>query len=298
MYFFWGSTYTAIHIAGLYLAPALVAACRTVLTTALLAAFCLATGRRLRITRDEFWKLSLVGILFMTVNAILLTWAETMVASGVASLLVSTMPIMVAVIEAAMPHGEGLTRRGWAGTLLGTAGMVALVWPSLRSGSPAGDRHLLAYAVLLLAALAFALGAVLSRRFHFRGDPFVATTWQIGSASLCNLVLALGTGSLHTAVWTRGGLLAIIYLSVFGSLVGLSCLTYLLQHVAVTKVSTYAFINPIVAVLLGVFLLGERLNASEILGMGIIVAAVATVIFSRVDRSPESPAGDQQAAAN
>ena len=99
-------------------------------------------------------------------------------------------------------------------------------------------------------------------------------------------------------MWTRGGLLAIIYLSVFGSLVGLSCLTYLLQHVAVTKVSTYAFINPIVAVLLGVFLLGERLNAFEILGMGIIVAAVATVIFSRVDRAPESSAGDQQAAAN
>ncbi len=288
VYFFWGSTYTAIHVAGLHLSPPLVAACRSLLTTIILIGLCLATGRSLRVTRAEFWRLALVGILFMTVNNILLTWAETMVASGIASLLVSTMPIMVAVIEAALPGGEGLNKRGWAGTLLGTLGMLALVSPSLRSGPSHGDRHLLAYLLLLLAALAFAVGAVLSRRFHFKRDAFVVTTWQIGTAGFCNTVLAVGTGSLHRAVWTRGGILAIIYLSIFGSLVGLSCLTYLLQHVAVTKVSTYAFVNPVVAVLLGVLLLGERLSGAEVLGMAIIVVAVAMVIFSRVQRSPKA----------
>ena len=287
VYFFWGSTYTAIHLAGLHLSPPLVAACRSLLTTVVLLCLCLATGRSLRVTRAEFWRLGLVGILFMSVNNILLTWAETMVASGIASLLVSTMPIMVAVIEAALPGGEGLNKRGWAGTLLGSAGMVALVWPALRGGSSHGDTHLLAYVLLLLAALAFAVGAVLSRRFHFQRDAFVVTTWQIGTAGLCNTVLAVGTGALHTAVWTRGGILAIVYLSIFGSLVGLSCLTYLLQHVAVTKVSTYAFVNPVVAVLLGVFLLGEQLNSAEILGMVIIIVAVAMVIFSRVSRLPK-----------
>ncbi len=296
VYFFWGSTYTAIHVAGLHLAPSLVAACRSLLTTLVLVVLCLATGRNLRVTRAELWRLALVGILFMTVNNILLTWAETMVASGIASLLVSTMPIMVAVIEAALPGGEALNRRGWAGTLLGSLGMVVLVWPSLRSGAPAGDRHVLAYALLLLAALAFALGAVLSRRFRFQRDAFVVTTWQIGIAGLCNSVLAALTGTLHTAVWTRHGIAAIFYLSIFGSLVGLSCLTYLLQHVAVTKVSTYAFVNPIVAVLLGVFLLGERLAGPEILGMAIIVAAVAMVIFSRVNRSPDTAVAQEGGA--
>ena len=293
VYFFWGSTYTAIHVAGLHLAPPLIAACRSLLTTVLLIALCLATSRSLRITRAEFWRLALVGILFMTVNNILLTWAETMVASGIASLLVSTMPIMVAVIEAALPGGEGLNKRGWAGTLLGSLGMAVLVWPSLRTGAPTGDRHLLAYVLLLLAALAFAVGAVLSRRFRFERDPFVVTTWQIGSAGICNLLLAVSGGNLHTAVWTRGGVAAIVYLSIFGSLVGLSCLTYLLQHVAVTKVSTYAFVNPIVAVLLGVVLLGERLAGPEIFGMAIIVAAVAMVIFSRVQRSPDTSVAQQ-----
>ena len=289
VYFFWGSTYTAIHVAGLYLAPSLVAACRTLLTTLFLVILCLTTRRSLRVSRQELWRLALVGILFMSVNSILLNWAETMIASGIASLLVSTMPIMVAVIEAALPGGEALNKRGWAGTLLGTFGMVALVWPSLRTGASTQNHHPLAYALLLLAALAFAVGAVLSRKFHFTCDPFVATTWQIGAASLCNVVLALAGGTLHTAVWTRNGIAALVYLSIFGSLVGLSCLTYLLQHVAVTKVSTYAFVNPIVAVLLGVVLLHEQLNSSELLGMAIIVAAVALVIFSRVKRAPEIP---------
>ncbi len=297
VYFFWGSTYTAIHIAGLHLAPSLVAACRTLLTTSLLVILCLTTGRSLRVSRQQLWRLALIGILFMTVNSILLNWAETMVASGIASLLVSTMPIMVAVIEAALPGGEALNKRGWAGTLLGTVGMVALVWPSLRTGSSTpANHHPLAYALLLLAALAFAVGAVLSRKFHFALDPFAATAWQIGSACLCNVVLALAGGTLHTAVWTRNGVAAIVYLSVFGSLVGLSCLTYLLQHVAVTKVSTYAFVNPIVAVLLGVVLLGERLNPSEFLGMAIIIAAVALVIFSRVKREPAISPGTPAAS--
>ena len=288
LYFFWGSTYTAIRIAGLHLAPPLVVAARSLLTTAILVAICAGSGRSMRVTRGEMWRLALVGILFMSVNNVLLTWAETMVGSGISSLLVATMPIMVAVIEAMLPQGEALSRRGWAGTLLGTAGMAVLVWPSLRGDAPAGGRHLVAYAILLLAALAFAVGAVLSRRFDFKRDPFVVTAWEIGAAGGCNLLLAIAGGTLHTAVWTRQGLEAILYLSVFGSLVGLSCLTFLLQHVPVTKVSTYAFVNPIVAVLLGIFLLGERLAATEVVGMGIIVVAVALVIFSRVKQ--EEPA--------
>ncbi len=290
LYFFWGSTYTAIHVAGEHLAPPLVAATRSLLTTTLLVGICLATGRSLRVTRGEAWRLALVGVLFMTCNNVLLTWAETMVPSGISSLLVATMPIMVAVMEAVLPGGESMTWRGWLGVMLGTAGMVVLVSPSLGRGTPAGGRHLLAYGVLLVAALAFAVGAVLSRRFAFRRDSFVVTTWEIGAAGLVNLVLATAGGTLHTAVWTRGGLLAIVYLSVFGSLVGLSCLTYLLQRVPVTKVTTYAFVNPIVAVLLGVLLLGERLSGAEVIGMATIVAAVALVIFSKVKPGTGQPA--------
>ena len=282
LYIFWGSTYSAIHVAGEHLAAPLVAASRTVITTLLLVAICLGTGRSLRVTQGEAWRLALVGVLLMSCNSILLTWAETMVPTGISSLLVATMPIMVAVMEAMLPSGETLTRRGWAGVMLGTAGMVALVSPSLHGGTTVGERPLTAYGVLLLAAFAFGLGAVLGRRFAIKRDAFVVTAWEIGAASLVNSLLALAGGTLHTATWTRSGVLAIVYLSVFGSLVGLSCLSYLLQHVPVTKVTTYAFVNPIVAVLLGVVLLRERLSGVEVAGMTMIVTAVALVIFSKV----------------
>lgn len=284
VYIFWGSTYTAIRVAGMYLAPPLVAACRSLLSTLLIAVICLLRGKSLRVSRRDAWRLVVVGVLLMTCNNVLLTWAETMVPSGLAALVVATMPIMIAVIETALPNGEALNGRGWAGTLLGTAGMIALVWPSLGRSAPQGGRHLYAFLILLLAALAFAVGSILQRRWRFQVDPFVATGWQIGAAGLTNLGIAAIGGTFKTAVWNRTGLSAVAYLSVFGSIIGLSAYTYLLQHVPVTKVSTYAFVNPVIAVSLGVLLLHERLQPSEIVGMAIIVAAVALVILSRVRR--------------
>lgn len=201
VYFFWGSTYTAIRIAGMHLAPPLVGACRTLLSTVLLAGFCVLRGKSLRVTRGEAWRLVLVGVLLMTVNNVLLTWAESMVSSGLASLVIATTPIMIALIETGMRGGESLNRRGWAGTLLGTIGIVALMSPSLRGSVPSGGRHLLALGILLVAALAFAVGSVLGRRFNFKLDSFVATTWEIGAAGLLNLLIAGGSGTERAVRW-------------------------------------------------------------------------------------------------
>jgi drug/metabolite transporter (DMT)-like permease len=281
VYLCWGSTYGAIHIASLHLAPPLVGAVRSLLSTALIAALCLVNRTSLRVTRREAWQLALVGILFMSVNNVLLIWAETKVASGYASLVIAMIPILVALIETALPGGEKLSTVGWLGTLVAATGMFALLWPSLRSTNGHRSGSLAGFLILILAALAFAAGSVLSRRFRFQLDTFVATAWQIGVAGVCNLVLAIAFGNFRSAVWTRGGLAAIAYLSVFGSLVGLTAYTYLLQHVAVTKVSTYAFVNPVIAVLLGVVAFHERLAPTEVLGSVIILCAVATVILSR-----------------
>ena len=293
VYLFWGSTYAAIHIAGEHLPPPVVSATRSVITTVLIISILLVSGKGLRVPRGEGPKLALVGLLFMSGNNMLLTWGETMVPSGFASLLVSTMPIMIALLERILPGGEALNKRGWAGTLLGTAGIAVLVWPSLHNSNlhlfqrGGGMAHVanatgLGTLICLLAAASWAIGSVLSRRFHFKADTFVATGWQIGAAGLFNTVFALGTGGFHRAVWTWHGFEAIVYLSIFGSLVGLVAFTYLLKNVAVSKVATYAFINPMIAVLLGVVLLGERLAPTELIGMGIIVCAVAMVVLSRV----------------
>jgi drug/metabolite transporter (DMT)-like permease len=287
VYFFWGSTYGAIHIAGLHLAPPLVGALRTLISAGVLALFCLARDISLRVPSRTAWQLILVGILFMSANNVLLIWAETKVPSGYASLVIAMIPILVALMETALPGGETLNLRGWLGTLLGAIGMFALLWPALhRAGATPERRSLAGFVILVLAAISFAVGSVLSRRFHFKVDTFAATTWQIAAASVVNLIIAIAAGNFQTADWTAAGVLSVLYLALFGSVVGLTAYVYLLKHVPVTKVSTYAFVNPVIAVLLGVAIFHERLASAEVLGMVIILFAVATVILSRTKPAP------------
>ena len=290
VYLFWGSTYLAIHIAGEHLPTPVVSGMRSLMSSLLIGGIALLRGQSLRVPRGEIWKLMLVGILFMSFNNMGLTWGEKMVPSGFASLVISMMPIMIALLEMVL-GGEALNRRGWAGTLLGTFGIGILVWPAVSAQMIGGhaaagySRPVMGTLVLLGAAFSFAVGSVLSRRFQFKADTFVATGWQIATAAVFNLSLAAATGSLHRAVWSWRGFGAIVYLSVFGSLFGLVAFTYLLKNVAVTKVSTYAFVNPAIAVLLGVLVLHERLAPAELVGMAVIVCAVAMVIYSRVGRT-------------
>jgi drug/metabolite transporter (DMT)-like permease len=295
VYLIWGSTYVAIHVAGEQLPVPVVGATRSLISASLIVLICVARGKSLRVGRAEALRLALVGLLFMTCNNLMLTWGETMVPSGFASLVISTTPIVIALLEMVLGRlgygGDALNKRGWAGTLLGTAGIAVLVWPSLHGHGMAGSvttRPLLGTVVLLGAAASFAVGSVLSRRFQFRADTLVATGYEIGAAGLCNAGLAVATGGLHRAVWTLHGVEAIFYLSVFGSLFGLVSFTYLLKNVAVTKVATYAFVNPMIAVILGVMLLHERLAKTELAGMAVIVCGVAMVIYSRVDRGKET----------
>ncbi len=203
VYLFWGSTYGAIHVAGEHLPVPVVSATRSLISAMLIVVLCLLSGKGLRVPKGEGWKLVVVGLLFMSCNNMLLTWGEKLVPSGFASLIVSTMPILVALIEMVLPGGDALNKRGWAGTLLGTLGIAVLVWPSLHTGSGqgvGGSHALLALLVLLGAALAFAIGSVLSRRFHFTADTFVATGWQIGAAGIFNAMLAFASGGWHRAV--------------------------------------------------------------------------------------------------
>jgi drug/metabolite transporter (DMT)-like permease len=286
VYLFWGSTYLAIRVAGEHLPVPVVSASRSTLSTLIILVACLAMRRSLRVPAGEWWKLIVIGLLFMSANNMLLTWGETMIPSGFASLLIATLPIMVAILNGLLPGGDAMNHRAWAGTLLGMLGITVLVWPSLEHHrNTPGSHPLLGTAAVLGAAFCFAVGSVLSRRFKFQANTFVATGWQIGAAAIFNWIFALSTGSLPRSQWTPHGIEAIVYLSIFGSIFGLVAFTYLLQNVAVNKVATYAFVNPAIAVLLGVLLLGEHMTRTEGAGMVIIIGAVAMVVYSRVKLS-------------
>lgn len=291
VYLCWGMTYGAIRIAVQHMAPPLVSALRSLLSTAILLAICRVRGIPLRVRWSTAWRLALVGVLIMSVNNVLLIWAETLVASGWASVVIAMVPILVALIETVLPNGETLSARGWLGTVLAAAGICALLWPSLHGMAAGGEaaasrRTLIGFLILFVAAIAFAVGSVLGRRFRFQMDTFAVTTWQIGTSTVVNVIVATAGGTLRSATFTRPGLLAVVFLGVFGTVVGLTAYTYLLQHVPVTKVSTYAFVNPAIAVLIGAAVFHERLAGPEIAGVVVILAGVALVILSRTASVP------------
>jgi drug/metabolite transporter (DMT)-like permease len=172
VYFFWGSTYGAIHIAGMHLAPPLVGAIRSLFSFVLIGVICLARGTSLRVPLRTAGQLALVGVLIMTANNVLLIWAETKVSSGYASLVVAMIPIFIALFETVLPHGERLNLRGWLGTLLGALGMLVLLWPTLhRVGSGTEGRSLFGFVLLIGAALSFAIGSILARRWSRQPHP-------------------------------------------------------------------------------------------------------------------------------
>ena len=135
---------------------------------------------------------------------------------------------------------------------------------------------------LLFSSLSWAVGSVLSRRWQMKVDPLVATGWEMLFASLAHSMLALVTGQFHHATFNHRGVMAVLYLVVFGSWIGYTAYVWLLKHVPTPKVATYAYVNPIVAVILGFIVLHERVDRFMLAGSVIIVAAVALVTTAKV----------------
>lgn len=282
VYFFWGSTFVGIRYAVQYITPPFVSGLRYAMAGVALLAILKMRGKPINLSRGEFKRLTCIGLLMLTGNNVLLAFGEKYISASIASLIAASIPIMIALLEAAVPGGEPLSARGWMGTVLGFAGLIVLLWPSLASmPMNRGNMAAVASGVLLIGCVSWAVGSVISRRWTTKADPMLASAWQMVIGGAVNISLGTAVGGWHTAQWTRGVWMAILWLAIFGSLVGYSAYTYLLHHVAVAKVATYAYINPIVAVILGAVFLGERLRPMEYAGMGVIVVAVAIVTMSK-----------------
>ncbi len=277
VYFFWGSTFVAIRYGVQVLPPFVLASARYLISGPLMLAIGLLRGMPLRQSRRDLAYLALLGVLMLSVGNMGLVWAEQYLSSGLASLLVAVIPLYVAGLEAVLPRGERLGRRGWLGTAIGLIGLLVLLSPGLLGGRHALGGQLKGSIVAVLGAFGWACGSVVSRRTKLAASAFVAAAWEMTFGGIFNFAVLTATGgSLHVH-FGRQAVQSLAWLVVFGSLVGYTAFVYLLEHVPVAKVATYAYVNPIVAVALGSTILGERLVPIEYAGMLAILAAVYLV---------------------
>jgi len=296
VYVFWGSTYLGIRIAIERIPPELMTGVRFPIAGIIMLVACALTGRRVAITGREFLQQAIIGALLLSVSNVTLAWAEQYIRTGLASLLVASIPIWFLVLDTWILRGERLAPRGLVGLGLGLVGTVVLLWPKLASSTSRGRMELFASVCLTGSSFVWAVGSVLSRRWQGSVDAFTATGWQMSIGGCLNLVIALLLGEAAKAQWTVRGLGAIGYLVVFGSLVGYTAYIWLLKHVPTSKVGTYAYVNPVIAVFLGWYFLGERVDGYIAAGTAIIIVAVALATSAKIkpqvgaEREPELPA--------
>ena len=291
VYLFWGSTYLAIGIADQeHLPPAVMCAIRFAIAGLLMLVACAAMGRTVRITLTEALRLAVIGCLLLVGGNFGLAWAEQWVPTGFAALIVAVTPIWFLVLETFVFRGDRLSRNGLFGVALGIAGVAVLFWPRFEHRAVLGIMPLLAACTLLFSSMSWSIGSVLSRKWQMKVDPFTATAWEMLFAAIGNSIVAIITGEYHRIVLTRRGILAVLYLVVFGSWVGYTAYIWLLKHVPTPKVATYAYVNPLVAVFLGWLVLNERLDAYMFAGTVIIIAGVVLVTTAKIHDGGSSTA--------
>ncbi|WP_257306918.1 EamA family transporter [Geothrix campi] len=264
----WGSTYFAIALGLESFTPYGLVAARFSLASVL----ALAMGR----LRREPWPparelphLMIVGALLLGGSNALVSWAELHVSSGLAAVLAALVPLWLAVFSMAK---QPLGPKGWMGLLLGLAGVVVLVWPS-------GDArvHSGGLAALVAAPIIWSWGTLHGKHFVHGGGLLTNVGIQMATAAVIGLTVAPLTGGFLRGPLTHKALGAAVYLALFGSMLAFSAYVYLAKVWPPAKMGTYAYLNPLVAVLLGSLILHEAFGLRQVLGMAIILGAVALV---------------------
>ncbi len=276
LYVVWGSTFIALAVAVRDLPPFLAMALRHLVAGVVLLAISLPRGDRAgdRIRRPQVLAAFVFGGLLFVTGHGALAWAQQTVPAGVAALLVGTIPIWMALFDR-VAFGRRLPGSAYAGFVVGLAGLAFLVDPF---GSGSVDRK--GALIIVASAMCWAIGSLYSRGAPLPGRPLVSA----GLASLCGGILlavyALATGELGEARWTLDASLALAYLVVVGSLVGFTTYVWLLRVAPISRIATYAYVNPIVAVVLGWLLLDEDITLRMVVAGAAVLVSVFTILRS------------------
>lgn len=281
VYVIWGSTFLAILFAIQTLPPFLMASARFLVAGSLLYAWSRLVNGAAAPSWENWRATAIVGALLLLGGNGLLVWSEQRIPSGVAALLVGTVPCFMVLIDWLRPGGSRPTGLVVAGLLLGVLGLAWLVGPDRLLGG--GRADLIGAVVVVLGSFSWALGSVYSRHAATPPSPFLSTAMQMlgGGAALLVLSVSLGEPwAFEASAVSLRSVLGLLYLIVLGSIVAFSAYIWLLRVSTPTRVSTYAYVNPVIAVLLGWALAGEALTARMLVAATVIVSGVALITLA------------------
>jgi drug/metabolite transporter (DMT)-like permease len=304
LYVVWGSTYLAIRVAVETIPPFVMGAVRFSIAGSVMigVSVVLARGRMARPTGRELRDAAIVGICLMFGGMGLVSWSEQTIPSGIAGVVVATMPVWVAIYGRAF-FGERLPGLAIAGIVVGLLGVAVLVGQGVAVDSTFDP---LGIAALLMSPMAWAVGTTFAaRRARLPADPILATGLEMFSGSIVLAVAAVLSGELATfrpADVAPEAILGTAYLTIAGSLIAFTSFVWVIRHAPLPLVTTYAFVNPVIAVFLGALLLHESVGPVQLAAGGVIVVGVALLIVSRSrmrapEAQPEFRSGDHEAAA-
>ncbi len=290
IYLIWGSTYLGIRVAVETMPPFLMAAARFLIAGVVLFAFLKIRGAAWP-TRHQWTANAIIGTFLLLGGNGLVVWAEQYVPSGITALLIGVGPLFIVLTEWAWPGGIRPSATTMAALLLGFAGVVWLAAPW--QNAAAGGLHPAGALAILGASVFWAIGSIYSRHARHGVEPLLASSLQMlggGAALLVAAVLHGDLPRLELQAITPHSWAAFAYLVTVGSLVGFPVFVWLMKHSTPARVSTYAYVNPIVAVFLGWLLLREPITSRTLVASAIIVAAVAIITTEKSLATKSKPA--------
>ena len=282
IYFVWGSTFLAIRVGVREVPPFLFAAMRFFVAGIVLYGWMMARGERSPSAR-QWMSASLLALLIFVCDYGLLFWAEQRVPSGIAAVMMATIPVFMALSEIILLRTQRVTIRLALALLIGIGGVAVLMSRSLNLGGAPIDRA--GALALIIASISWSVSSALTRKVPLPASKAMSSGVQMLAGGVLLAIAAATLGefrNFHLSSVSRGAWLSLLYLIVAGSIIGFTAYVWLIHHESPTKVGTYAYVNPVVAVLVGYFLGGEALGLRTILGTLFVLISVIVITTTPV----------------